>query len=81
MKAGYNCEIIYMLCGNDYLEFLKLECILHNIFQPHRYKPKTKFGGHTECYDKIDVEDYIKYTRTLYPINTDVIKNLPITWR
>ena len=81
MKFGYRCEIVYMLFGKDYLLFLDLENNMHVRFSKNRYLPIRKFGGYTECYKNIDVDNYIDALRDVYPIQADVIKNEEITWR
>lgn len=81
MKFGYKCEIIYMLCGNDYSTFLKLEEYLHCKYANNRYSPLIKFGGYCECYTNIHQKEYTKLLRIIYPVNIPVIKNLEISWR
>jgi hypothetical protein len=81
MKFGYKCKIIYMLCGNDYSQFLLLEEYLHLEYSSKSYNPMTKFGGYRECYINIIQKEYINLLRRIYPVNIPIIKNLEISWR
>jgi len=77
MKFGYNAKITYMLMGLDFYEALEYEKFLQSLFDP--YQPKIKFGGHTECFVDIDIDDYKKLVCELQP--TEIIENLEISWR
>lgn len=81
MNFGYECDIVYMLCANDYLKFLELENYLHNKYSYLIYNPLKKFGGYRECYIGIDENEYIQTLKNIYPINVDIIKNTKISWR
>jgi len=79
MKSGYSVRIIYMLFRLDYLTALKAESYLQSIFES--YTPLKCFGGHTECFSGIDIDEYKKFTNTLFPDCNEITQNLEITWR
>ena len=47
---GYDIRIQKIIQGT-LLEVYNLEQKLHEKYKEYRFKPNTKFGGHTECFD------------------------------
>ena len=79
MKAGYDIEIVYMILGLDFQDCYGKERFLHNHFQSISYETKRKFGGYRECFSGIPLDEYKRLTSDLN--NSNLITNLPITWR
>lgn len=55
---GYDIRI-QRTYSNTIYECWKLEQKIHKQFIKHRYKPKQKFGGHTECFNIEVLKDII----------------------
>jgi len=79
MKHGYRATIVYMLMKLDCHEAMNMECKLHGLFK--HYRPLIKFGGYTECYKNIDIEEYKQHVNHLIPKSKEIVENLEITWR
>jgi hypothetical protein len=80
MKSGYEVEIIYMIFNLDFTVSYGYEKILQEHFSSKSYKPLKKFGGYTECFKYIDIQDYISIVSETITDN-EITKNLKITWR
>lgn len=79
IKAGYKVDIVYMVMGIPYLDALDYENELHHYFTLNSYAPSTKFGGHTECYNHVDVGSFKE--RLFNASCSEIVENLPISWR
>ena len=49
----YEYEEILKISSNRYFIHFS-EIILHRLHKEHKYKPMLQFGGHKECFCKID---------------------------
>lgn len=81
MKHGYRCTIKYMLMGLDCYEAMDTESRLQSLFRFYSYRPKTKFGGHTECFKYIDIEDYKSEISHLIQKSKEIVEDLEVSWR
>ena len=54
IRMPYNYDIIQIYNINLY-DAIVLENKLHKFNKKYKYKPKITFGGHTECFNKIDL--------------------------
>jgi hypothetical protein len=79
MKFGYRATIIYMLMGMDCFDTMNAEKYLQGLFK--QYIPKTKFGGYSECFKDINIDDYKMKVHYLIPQSKEIVENLEITWR
>jgi len=79
MKSGYSVEIVYMAMKLEFYDAQNLESYLQRIYES--YRPKIKFGGYTECFKHIDIENYKEKLNGFLKQNYSYIENLKITWR
>lgn len=77
IKRGYQVRIVFMVMGMDYKVASELEIMLHNKYVS--YEPMIRFGGHTECFDNINIDGFIND----FPVvsHSEVVRNLDISWR
>lgn len=59
-KLPYQYEEIFIYETNMY-DGTYLERVLHEYNKHNKYNPLIKFGGHTECFSKIDLDFIIKF--------------------
>lgn len=79
MKFGYKCTIKFMLMGLNCHVAMNTESYLHGLFKP--YNPKVKFGGYTECYKNINLDEFKSKIGHLIPQSKEIIENLEVSWR
>ncbi len=79
MKSKYEIEIVFMVLQLDNYKAWDAEKYLQSKFDS--YVPKKRFGGYTECFKNIDVDNYINLTNNYLKQSYDYISNLEITWR
>ena len=79
IKSGYEVEIIYMVFNLDFYVSYGYEKILQKHFLTNSYEPLKKFGGHTECFKNIDIQDYKSIVSEVITDN-EITENLKITW-
>lgn len=77
MKSGYRVRIVCMVMGIDYLTALNLEYQLKCLF--YSYRPKVKFGGHTECFINVDVISFLEHATDFG--YSEIVSDLEISWR
>jgi len=78
MKHGYKVKILFMAMKLDYLKALDIERTMQSLYE--EYHPKTKFGGYTECFGHIDVNDFKNRITGIIEDDFEYLENIEITW-
>lgn len=73
---NYKVDIIYMVFGIDMSDAYKLEDYLKNYFDNLNYTPKVWFGGYSECFKNINIQEYKSILKNYH--NDKTIENFEL---
>ena len=52
----YDVEVLYEYTNDSGVRISKVERMLHKALKTVRYEPTIEFGGKTECFSSVDIE-------------------------